>query len=593
MQYLLVNKKTSENGEQEKIQFWDSKMTDSVLLPFSTLLKTSEGKLTFYNSKTNELLKEILIQDLPAGNGSHVVSIGENHQVTFKKPYPIPGAFSDKTKPASNQISSSTYRLHLYEGIGDQLIHFGQIESKHHTPSFDSLFNEDGLTVLPFENQKLTLNDVPLLKETKVAIRDLENTVIRNGSVWWKFGFFSSPMALEESEFVYVDVTEAKQDNIFKGFLSTAILASLVIMGWVSLFSPKHDTDPNQILDTTEVKIDRSELQAKSLADEIKPVVAKPIEVVPPPTILKTEIVQATPAPATELKPTAKVAAKAEVEKIDFNKKGGGIVSKSAQNPNAKGSGGGSGGGNGNSKGTGSSGSSQILTRHSKMLQDAFGSVMGSAQGPDVAPAGAGAVTAAGAAMGKGSGIFNSGSSRELAGAGTGSGGGAAGMIGNANPGKFVKTNSGGPLGAGGSGGYGGGAGKIEVSGQGSGIQYSGSGFGSSGGSSALTHGEVTAVFQKHVSEVRMCYESAMINQPDLHGTITLAFSILSNGSVKAATIKDSDLGGRSPASQKDTVLGDCLKKRVSSWVFPKPRDGREVQITAYPLVFKSLGNDN
>jgi hypothetical protein len=153
---------------------------------------------------------------------------------------------------------------------------------------------------------------------------------------------------------------------------------------------------------------------------------------------------------------------------------------------------------------------------------------------------------------------------------------------------QFVKSGDD-ALGATGNGvGYGKGNGHLGVAGQGNGISYDGSGMVRSSG--GLNQSAIAAVFRQHSAEIRNCYEMTLVNRPDIHGGVTLAFGIRPNGTVMNASVKVSNLKDKDDRTPASSDLLDCIVKRVSSWSFPKPSDGNPVQITAYPIELKSVG---
>lgn len=96
-----------------------------------------------------------------------------------------------------------------------------------------------------------------------------------------------------------------------------------------------------------------------------------------------------------------------------------------------------------------------------------------------------------------------------------------------------------------------------------------------------LTKDEVGEVIHRHLSEVRYCYESAMIRTPNIEGKLMTGFVISSTGIVKSSEIKSSTL--------PDPRLDDCILRRLVTWQFPKPRGGVDVAVS-YPFIFKTLG---
>jgi len=96
-----------------------------------------------------------------------------------------------------------------------------------------------------------------------------------------------------------------------------------------------------------------------------------------------------------------------------------------------------------------------------------------------------------------------------------------------------------------------------------------------------LTKDEVGEVIHRHLSEVRYCYESAMIRTPDIEGKLVMDFMIGGNGLVKASSVKQSTL--------PDPRLDDCILRRLMTWKFPQTKGGVDVAVS-YPFIFKTLG---
>lgn len=96
-----------------------------------------------------------------------------------------------------------------------------------------------------------------------------------------------------------------------------------------------------------------------------------------------------------------------------------------------------------------------------------------------------------------------------------------------------------------------------------------------------LSREEVGKVIHAHMSEIRYCYESAMITNPTLEGKLLVDFSIGAAGSIVRASVKQSTLG--------DRRVDDCIIRRLQRWAFPKPKGGNKVSVS-YPFIFKSVG---
>jgi outer membrane biosynthesis protein TonB len=96
-----------------------------------------------------------------------------------------------------------------------------------------------------------------------------------------------------------------------------------------------------------------------------------------------------------------------------------------------------------------------------------------------------------------------------------------------------------------------------------------------------LTKDQVGEVIHRHLSEIRYCYESAMVRSPDIEGKLVTAFVIGGNGKVKSTEVTTSTL--------PDPRLDDCVLRRLVTWQFPLPRGGVDVAVS-YPFIFKTLG---
>lgn len=100
-----------------------------------------------------------------------------------------------------------------------------------------------------------------------------------------------------------------------------------------------------------------------------------------------------------------------------------------------------------------------------------------------------------------------------------------------------------------------------------------------------LTKDEVGKVIHDHLSEVRYCYESAILRNPDAQGKLMIEFSIGGKGSA-SGFVKQAKV---SSATLNDGSIGDCIVKKLTHWKFPNPRGGVDVAVN-YPFIFKTLG---
>jgi outer membrane biosynthesis protein TonB len=173
-----------------------------------------------------------------------------------------------------------------------------------------------------------------------------------------------------------------------------------------------------------------------------------------------------------------------------------------------------------------------------------------------------------------------------LAGAGASLRGGAAPSDGSVAAGSVAVASFGGGGGSGGGGGihgvsspgYGRGS-HAAVNGQGR--SFVSLDTGASDVAEGLTKDQVGAVIHRHMSEIRYCYEAAMLRQPDVEGKLSVAFTIDGRGQVAASHAAGSSLA--------DRQLDHCVVSRLATWKFPKPRGGVRVAVN-YPFIFKTLG---
>lgn len=153
------------------------------------------------------------------------------------------------------------------------------------------------------------------------------------------------------------------------------------------------------------------------------------------------------------------------------------------------------------------------------------------------------------------------------------------------------NKKSGGGLGLGGVGtkGFGGGGGVGVGNGFGTGT---GSGLGLGNGPRRLSfetgdsdvrggldRSEVDAVVRQNIAQIRFCYNRGLRSNPDLSGRVTSNFVIGGDGRVKASNIRQSSLGV--------AAVEDCIRSKVATWNFPKPRGGGEVTVN-YPFMLRA-----
>ncbi len=133
------------------------------------------------------------------------------------------------------------------------------------------------------------------------------------------------------------------------------------------------------------------------------------------------------------------------------------------------------------------------------------------------------------------------------------------------------------------------GLGSLGPSGTGSGPNHGGDGFGDKGvgdpGVTArdpimtpgLARSVVGEVVQRHLSQIRYCYQRELQSDPSLMGAVTISFTIAGDGSVARAKTAKSTLG--------DAAVERCIADRFLQMTFPAPQ-GSGIVMVRYPFVF-------
>ncbi len=97
----------------------------------------------------------------------------------------------------------------------------------------------------------------------------------------------------------------------------------------------------------------------------------------------------------------------------------------------------------------------------------------------------------------------------------------------------------------------------------------------------SLSKEVIRRVIQRHINEVRFCYEQELNQRPDIAGRVQVKFIIAPSGAVQAANVEDTTLGA-ARAEQ-------CIAQAVRRWTFPAP-DGGGIVVVSYPFVLEAAG---
>lgn len=97
----------------------------------------------------------------------------------------------------------------------------------------------------------------------------------------------------------------------------------------------------------------------------------------------------------------------------------------------------------------------------------------------------------------------------------------------------------------------------------------------------SLDRAQIAAVVNKHIAEIRHCYEKNLINDPSLNGKIQVEWTINPDGTVAGVKTLFS--------SMKGGDVNGCIGGRIREWQFPRPK-GNGYVIVNYPFMFDSVG---
>jgi len=97
--------------------------------------------------------------------------------------------------------------------------------------------------------------------------------------------------------------------------------------------------------------------------------------------------------------------------------------------------------------------------------------------------------------------------------------------------------------------------------------------------SGELDEKTVQQYIRRYLSGIKWCYQDRLQSNRKLSGKVTLAFTILPNGSTHEPRAANSSLG--------DAALEQCIATKMARWRFPQPKDGGVVEV-AYPLILKT-----
>ncbi len=95
----------------------------------------------------------------------------------------------------------------------------------------------------------------------------------------------------------------------------------------------------------------------------------------------------------------------------------------------------------------------------------------------------------------------------------------------------------------------------------------------------SLSREVIRRVIQRHINEVRFCYEQELNQRPDLEGRVMVSFIISPTGAVQSAGVGNTTIN--------NARVEGCIVQAVRRWTFPAPDGGGVVGVN-YPFVLSS-----
>ncbi len=97
----------------------------------------------------------------------------------------------------------------------------------------------------------------------------------------------------------------------------------------------------------------------------------------------------------------------------------------------------------------------------------------------------------------------------------------------------------------------------------------------------ALDPNVIRQIIEERLSEIRYCYENALLKDAALSGKIATSWTIRADGSVADILSASDEIKGE--------ILHPCVRNQIQKWKFPNPKGGGVVKVK-YPFLFNPVG---
>lgn len=88
----------------------------------------------------------------------------------------------------------------------------------------------------------------------------------------------------------------------------------------------------------------------------------------------------------------------------------------------------------------------------------------------------------------------------------------------------------------------------------------------------------IKRVIRENMQQIRYCYERELSKTPGIYGKVKMKWVITAEGRVSQSQVAETQM--------KNAAVENCMKRRIKTWRFPKPKGGGIVLVT-YPFIFR------